>query len=81
MTQEKMEDLAKAAANSAALAKHAEGGSDEKTVVDTFISAYEYAMQQLYKKLVKASQENSQTHDRYHAIKEGTATFKHGRRL
>jgi len=81
MTQEKMEELAKAAAHSAAIARHAETGSDERTIVDTFINAYEYAMQQLYEKQIKASQENTQTLDRYHAIKEGTAPFKHGRRL
>ena len=67
MTQEKMEELAKAAAHSAALARHAETRSDEKTVVDTFLTAYEYALKKIYEKQQQTQREVTQEFGSYSA--------------
>ena len=67
MTQEKMEELAKAAAHSAALARHAETRSDEKTVVDTFLTAYEYALKKIYEKQQQTQREVTQEFGGYSA--------------
>ena len=78
MTREKMEDLAKAAAHSAVVAKYGrEGAFSVKYAVDAFLEAYGYAIQKMQENQIQTSQSN----DRYHSIKEGTEEFKNGKRL
>lgn len=82
MTRDKMEELAKAAAHSAVVAKYGRiGAFNEKLAVDAFLEAYEYAMKKMQEKQIQTSQTSTQSNDRYHAIKEGTAEFKNGKRL
>ncbi len=50
MDMNQMQELAKAAAHSAVIVRHAQSGPDEKTAVDTYLKAYEYALKQIFEK-------------------------------